>query len=309
MAVMDEVFETGGAIDKTALKALSERSDLRGLAHLAGHVPAIFATGWLLSAAWESPWLAPALVLHGTVLAFLFAPLHETIHMTAFRSRALNRCVAFICGLILFLPSQYFRDFHFAHHRHTQDEGADPELIRPRPETLGQYIRVVSGFPYWSEQAQLLARLAAGQVEERFIPERRHRSVVRETRLLVGLYAVIVLLSIDAGSIAVIEYWLLPLVFGQAVLRAFLMAEHTGCLPVPDMLRNSRTTRSNPLVRWLVWNMNHHAEHHAYPALPFHALPKAHRLLRDKIAVQASGYIAVHWSLVRRLLREPIPAS
>jgi fatty acid desaturase len=251
----------------------------------------------------------PTLVLHGTVLAFLFAPLHETIHMTAFRSRALNRCVAFLCGLILFLPSQYFRDFHFAHHRHTQDESRDPELARPKPETLGQYLLVLSGIPYWSEQAQLLLRLAAGRVTEPFIPERRQRSVVREARLLVCLYAVIALLSIDAGSIAAIEYWLLPLVFGQAVLRAFLMAEHTGCPLVPDMLRNSRTTRSNPLMRWLVWNMNFHSEHHAYPALPFHALPKAHRLLRDKIAVQASGYIAVHWALVRRLLRDPIPAS
>jgi len=306
---MDEVFETGGAIDKAALKALSERSDRRGLMQLSGHVVAILATGWLLANAWGSPWLAPALVVHGTLLAFLFAPLHETIHYTAFRSRALNRVVAFVCGLVLFLPSQYFRDFHFAHHRHTQDEGADPELAKPKPRTLGDYLVVLSGFHYWSEQAQLLARLAAGRVAEPFVPERRRTAVIREARLLVGLYAAIALASLDLGSLAVLQYWLLPLVFGQMVLRAFLMAEHTGCPLVPDMLRNSRTTRTNPVVRWLAWNMNHHAEHHAYPALPFHALPKAHRLLRDKIAVQASGYIAVHRALVHRLLRDPIPAS
>jgi fatty acid desaturase len=301
---MDEVFETGGAIDKPALKALSERSDRRGLVHLAGHLLAIFGSSWLLSAAWGSLWLMPALVLHGVVLAFLFAPLHETIHLTAFRSRALNRAVAFVCGMILFLPSQYFRDFHFAHHRHTQDEGADPELIQPKPEALAEYLLVLTGFPYWNEQIQLFARLAAGGVEEPFIPERRHKTVVREARILICLYAVIALASIDLGSAAVIQYWILPLVFGQPVLRAFLMAEHTGCPLVPDMLRNSRTTKSNPAMRWLVWNMNHHAEHHAYPALPFHALPKAHKLIGDRIAVRASGYIAVHWGLVRRLINE-----
>jgi len=306
---MDEVFESGGAIDKAALKALSERSDRRGLAHLAGHLLAILGTGWLLSSAWGSPWLAPALVLHGTVLAFLFAPLHETIHYTAFRSRALNQSVAFVCGLILFLPSQYFRDFHFAHHRHTQDEGTDPELIRPKPATLGDYLLVLSGLPYWSEQVQLFARLAAGRVTEPFIPERRRKAVIREVRVLICLYVAIALASLDLGSLAVFQYWLLPLIFGQAALRAFLMAEHTGCPLAPDMLRNSRTTRSNPIVRWLVWNMNFHAEHHAYPALPFHALPRAHHLLRDKIAVKASGYIAVHCSLVRRLIRGPIQAS
>lgn len=303
---MDEVFDTSGAIDKPALKALSERSDRRGLVRLAGHLAAILGSGTLLAGAWGSAWLLPALVLHGVVLAFLFAPLHETIHLTAFRSRALNRAVAFFCGLVLFLPSQYFRDFHFAHHRQTQNLGGDPELARAKPETLGEYVLALSGLPYWNEQAQVFARLAAGRVEEPFIPERRHKTVVREVRVLICLYAVIVLASFDLGSTAVFDYWLLPLALGQPALRAFLMAEHTGCPLVPDMLRNSRTTKSNPLLRWLVWNMNYHAEHHAYPALPFHALPKAHRLIRDKIAERASGYLAVHWGLVRRLIGDPV---
>ena len=130
---MDEVFEATGAIDKRALKALSERSDRRGLVQFFGHLAAILCSGILLFGALGTPWLLPALVLHGVVLVFLFAPLHETIHATAFRSRALNRAVAFLCGAVLFLPSEYFRAFHFAHHRHTQDEAADPELYRDQP--------------------------------------------------------------------------------------------------------------------------------------------------------------------------------
>jgi fatty acid desaturase len=47
--------------------------------------------------------------------------------------------------------------------------------------------------------------------------------------------------------------------------------------------------------------MPYHAEHHAYPALPFHALPAAHRLLKSKIAVQAPGYVAVHRDIVAGL--------
>ncbi len=298
---MDEVFETSGAIDKPALKALSERSDRRGLARLASHLAALLGSGILLAGAWGSAWLLPALLLHGLVLVFLFAPLHESIHATAFRRPALNRAVAFFCGLVLFLPSQYFRAFHFAHHRHTQDDGRDPELVRPKPENLGQYLLTLSGLVYWSEQLQLFARLAAGRVEEPFIPERRRKTVVREARILLCLYAVIALASFDLGSVAVLDYWLMPLVLGQPALRAFLMAEHTGCPLVPDMLQNSRTTKSNPLLRWLAWNMNHHAEHHAYPALPFHALPEAHKLIRDKVAVRASGYLAAHWRLARGL--------
>ena len=70
------------------------------------------------------------------------------------------------------------------------------------------------------------------------------------------------------------------------------------------MLENSRTTRSLAPIRRLAWNMPYHAEHHACPALPFHALPAAHRLLQARIAVQAPGYVAVH----REILGGPAPA-
>ena len=63
------------------------------------------------------------------------------------------------------------------------------------------------------------------------------------------------------------------------------------------MLENSRTTRSLAPIRRLAWNMPYHAEHHAYPALPFHALPAAHRILRARIAVQ----VAVHREILAGL--------
>jgi fatty acid desaturase len=69
------------------------------------------------------------------------------------------------------------------------------------------------------------------------------------------------------------------------------------------MLENSRTTRSLAAIRRLAWNMPYHAEHHACPALPFHALPAAHRLLRGRIAVQATGYIAVNREILAGLRR------
>jgi fatty acid desaturase len=49
--------------------------------------------------------------------------------------------------------------------------------------------------------------------------------------------------------------------------------------------------------------MPYHAEHHAYPALPFHALPAAHRALAPRIAVQAPGYMAVHREIIRTFRR------
>jgi fatty acid desaturase len=69
------------------------------------------------------------------------------------------------------------------------------------------------------------------------------------------------------------------------------------------MLENSRTTCSLAPIRRLAWNMPYHAEHHACPALPFHALPAAHQLLQARITVQAAGYVAVHREILAGLRR------
>ncbi len=295
LPAMDEVFAPENAIDKAALKALSRRSDRRGLAQLASHLAALGASGALVAWAGATWWLAPALIIHGVVLIFLFAPLHETIHRSAFKSRALNDALAWVCGMLLLLPPEYFRAFHFAHHRHTQDPERDPELALPLPDTLGRYLLRVTGLPYWRERiATLLRHALTGRVAQSFIVARLRPAMVREARLLLLGYAGIAAVSVVLESGAALLYWIAPAVLGQPALRLYLLAEHGGCPLVPDMLRNSRTTRSNWLVRRLAWNMPYHAEHHAYPALPFHALPAAHGLLAKRIETQASGYWAAH---------------
>jgi fatty acid desaturase len=286
------------AAERRALSALAARSDRRGLAQLARHLAALLATGTALAFARTSPWLAPALVIHGLVLVFLFAPLHETIHRTAFKSRRLNDAVAHLTGALLLLPPEYFRAFHFAHHRHTQDPVHDPELRAPKPASLGGYLWQVSGLPYWGERIATTFRHARGRVDEPFVARHQEPRIVREARVLLGVYGLLALAAVLARSDALLVFWLVPALLGQPFLRMYLLAEHSLCPLIPDMLRNARTTRSVALVRRLAWNMPYHAEHHAHPALPFHSLPAAHALLKDRIAVQAAGYVAVQRQIV-----------
>ncbi|MEM1299415.1 MAG: fatty acid desaturase, partial [Pseudomonadota bacterium] len=81
-----------------------------------------------------------------------------------------------------------------------------------------------------------------------------------------------------------------PMLLGGPFLRAYLLAEHTFCPHVSNMLANTRTTFTNKLVRWLAWNMPYHAEHHAYPAVPFHKLPQFHALTRAHLGETQDGY-------------------
>jgi fatty acid desaturase len=289
-------------LDRETVLALSQRSDARGLIQLALHLALLAVTGALIQASRGSWWLAPAILLHGIVLDFLFCALHESVHRTAFASRWLNDTVAWIVGALLLLPADYFRLFHFAHHRFTQDPARDPELITPKPATLAGYLWFVSGLPNWRARLKGTLRHAlTGRVREPFVPPARHRAIVREARLVWALYLVVVVVSVALLRIDALLFWILPAIAGQPFLRLFLHAEHTGCAQSDDMFANTRTTYTNPLVRRLTWDMPYHVEHHAYPSVPFHALARVNRLIRDRIQVGAPGYIAVHRGLLHDL--------
>lgn len=249
-----------------------------------------------------SLWLAPALLVHGIVLTFLFCPLHETIHRTAFASRWPNEIVASVCGAVLMLPHEYFRCFHYTHHRFTQDPSLDPELAQPPPSTLASYLWRVSGLPYWRDRLTVTLRHAlTGRTNEAYIPPAKSALVVREARILWAVYLGIIAASLYFRRADALVYWVIPALLGQPFLRLFLMAEHTNCALSDDMLANTRTTRTNAAVLLLTWRMPYHAEHHCVPSVPFHALGKLNALIGERVQVRAAGYLALHRELLRQL--------
>ena len=295
---MDEIVYRHPGLNRAQLRALGTPSDRAGLIRLAGHLGGLAATGGLIAAAGGGWLVLPAMALHGWLLVFLFAPLHESLHRTAFRSRWLNDGVARACGFLLLLPADEFRFFHFAHHRHTQDPAKDPELARPKPSSLPAWLLHVSGLPLWYALIAGLLRHAVGRADEPYLTPPGRTIVIAEARLHLLLYGLIAAAALAAGSIAPLAYWLVPALLGQPWLRLFLLAEHTGCPLVPDMLANTRTTLTNPVLRFVAWNMPYHAEHHAYPALPFHALPALHRRLRAELGRLTPGYVAAQREII-----------
>jgi fatty acid desaturase len=292
-----------------ALKPLSVRSDARGLLHLGGHLGALCLTGALVLAV-HGLWVVPALVLHGYVLIFLFCALHEATHYTPFRTRALSWALGNFAGFLLLLPFEYFRLFHWDHHRYTQDPARDPELGAPKPATLFAYLVHISGLPNWKTRIATAGRHAlTGRVTQPWIPAARRRAVVREARLYVLGYAVALGLSLWLQTAVLLWLWILPAMIGQVFLRNYLLAEHTGCPETAEPLSNTRTTYTNPVVLFFAWNMPYHVEHHACPSIPFHSLPAANAHFRPHIRVGDPGYVAAMRSILRFLLRTPVRAE
>ncbi|HMB47774.1 MAG TPA: fatty acid desaturase [Afifellaceae bacterium] len=286
-------------LEKAERDELLARSDRPGLIRMAVHWGAIVLAAVLI--VWRVPFWPVLMVVEGILIVFLFTTLHETIHKTAFRSAWLNDAVASVCGFLIGLPPRWFRYFHFAHHRHTHDPDRDPELASPKPRTFAQYALYLSGLLYWCDQLQALFVNAAGRNRAEFVPAGGQVKVRSEARLYLLLYGLLLGGSLALGNSVLLWIWVVPALLGQPFLRAYLLAEHSLCPHVANMLENSRTTFTNALIRFIAWNMPYHAEHHAYPAVPFHKLPEFHRITRRFLAKTERGYARFHGKYVATL--------
>jgi fatty acid desaturase len=285
--------EALAALSDAELLSLKELSDGPGLRHLGVHLAALGLTGWAILSMANPLLLVPLLVLHGILLVFVFTPLHEAIHGTAFRSPWLNELVAHVFGFLL-LPPRWFRYFHLAHHRHTQDPDHDPELAAPKPRTFSAYLWTLTGIGYWTSEAKLILLASLGRMEDQFVPAKGRAKVIAECRAFLAGYGLLAIVSVWLGSAALVWLWVLPAILGQPFLRAYLMAEHTGLPLVSNMLANSRTVLASLPIQWLAWNMPHHAAHHALPVVPFHRLPRLTALVRRHLTATAASYGDAH---------------
>ena len=293
-------------------KSLLEQSDAHGMRHFLLHISAVALCGVLIIL--NTPFGPVVMLLQGILINFLFTTLHETSHRTPFKTNLLNNTVGRICGFIVFLEPEWFRYFHFAHHRFTHDPEKDPELASPKPCTTWQYLTYLSGIPDWIDRVKTLVRNAIYINQDDFVPWKGKSRIMREARIQLGLYSGIAILSLVFLSPLVLYVWLIPIVIGGPFLRGYLLAEHARCPHAASMLENTRTTITNKLVRLLAWNMPYHAEHHAYPAVPFYKLPEFHKYARDHVKHQQNGYFRFNSayfkdSLTGELVRDATPGD
>ncbi|MFC2967297.1 fatty acid desaturase family protein [Acidimangrovimonas pyrenivorans] len=292
-----------GALTRRELKALMRRSDGPALWRLGVWIVAIGGTGSLVWAAMGTAWVWPAMFVHGILMVHHFALQHECVHYTPFKTRWLNDVTGNICGFLIALPHQFFRYEHCDHHTHTQLKGQDPELIE-LPISLGKYLWYVSSVPYWRAKVQEFARHSLGRVSEHekaFLPKEAYGAVFREARIMLALYAAILVACIATGWWAPFWYWWGPVLLGEPVMRWIRLTEHVGRPNTRDMRENTRTNLISRPLAFLSWNMNYHAEHHYAASVPFHALPKLHEKLDGYVHVEPRGYLGAHLDILAQL--------
>lgn len=288
-------------IPAAVLKQLYERSDREGAWQTGAHLLLLSGGGWLVLATRGTWWLLPALVVQGVLVNALFAAMHESVHYGSFKTRWLCDLLAFFSGAAILNNAGFYRHYHMAHHRYTQDPARDPELVTSgTPRSWGNYLFRVSSLPYLALRARDLLLFPFGfRGHVDYIHPSAWPEVRRWGRWQLALYAALVAGSIALHTTVVLWVWFLPMLAGMPFLRLYLVCEHTLCPNSDDGYANTRTTLTNPVVRFLMWNLPYHAEHHLFPSIAFHHLPEAHGYLRPHLKHVARGYIQVNREIVR----------
>jgi fatty acid desaturase len=296
------VRRPNGLLSRDEMAQFSARSNTVGLTYLFINslLIAVGAYGLILSAG--TLWMLPVFAIHAIIIGFLFSPLHECAHGTAFASRWLNDTALWLVSLVYIVPPYFFRYFHLGHHRYTQVPGKDPSLVLPEPANLRQYIWYCAGLWFWWRNLAWMAQHALGTVSpasELYVPKAKRLLLVREARIMMAF--LICVLSIGWFS-GVLEWlviaWIAPRIVGEPVQRMIRVAEHVGCEESENLLANTRTTR---LVNTLAWQMPFHAKHHLFPNVPFFRLPDVHEKVAQDVVVEPRGYLRGQWDIITKL--------
>lgn len=312
---MEESFHESQRLTKQKLVDLMQKSDHPATGRFTIMMTFLLASATCVIVSWNGPlWqIIISQLFFGMVTCSLFACLHEAAHNTAFKSRMLNQIAAEICGIASLYPAAIFREFHFQHHRYTHIPGKDPEISlgnKPIPGVLSSlpvYFAWLSGLPFIFFKCFMILGGCLGVPEILrtnffpFIRKDKKIQVIADSWITAVFYIIIYLLAwlVNPGFYGIFT----GMVAGQCILSAYLLPEHNGLPHEGSIFDRTRSMKTSSFMRMLMWNMPYHAEHHAYPAIPFHALPALHNFLGEEISHKSDGYPDFHLKVLGRQIQ------
>lgn len=297
------------------LAALTALSDARSLLAVAQTVLLAAAGMALAAASWPTPWRwaggAGGLVLVGVAQHGLFILAHEAAHYRLLSSRPLNDLLGRLIGMSGGVSMCTYRVTHRLHHNNLYGP-EDPDTAihggypRGKAYLWKKLAQDLAGWNAWKTFAYFFgAPVINDETRRRVSPlddtSPQLRAAARRDRWAVAAFH---LLAPSAawgiggthGLLAYLGLWLLPLVTVlQPILRLRAICEHGAVTDLSSPLTAARTNRTwgraaNWLGRFFLFphHVNYHLEHHLYPAVPHYRLPRLHRLLLAKGALQAA---------------------
>ena len=272
-------------VPRATLRKLLERKNGPAIRDTLLLVTVLAATGFATAFWWGNWWAVIPYFIYATFYGTSSdSRWHECGHGTAFRTNWMNNVVYEVASFMVMRESVVWRWSHTRHHSDTIIVGRDPEIQVPRPADIKGLLLSVFNFSGYKTFIPKLLRHSVGKIsddEKTFIPESEFSKVFACSRVYLGLYVLFIVTAIVTQSWLPIFLFVLPQFFGTWLMILQNTPQHAGLAEnVLDHRLNCRTVFMNPISRFIYWNMNYHVEHHMYPLVPYHALPKLHEVVK-----------------------------
>ena len=296
-------------IPRKQMKELMKREDGPAIRDTAIWFGSLILFGGLGVYFWGTWWAVPFFLAYGVLYGSASdSRWHECGHGTAFKTMWMNDVVYQVACFMIMRNPVTWRWSHTRHHTDTVIVGRDPEIAVMRPPDL---LRLVLNFfgilDVWHAVIEMV-RNAFGVIsaaEKTFIPEMEQPKAIRIARIWFAIYLATISLSFYLGSILPLMLIGLPRLYGawHHVLTGLL--QHGGLADnVTDHRLNSRTVYMNPISRFIYWNMNYHVEHHMFPMVPYHALPRLHAMIKHDLPAPNPSMLHGYREMIPAFLRQ-----
>jgi fatty acid desaturase len=296
-------------ITRAELKELMRRDDGPAIRDTLIWFAAIVVSGGLGAYFWVSWTAVPFFVVYGVLYgSSTDSRWHECGHRTAFKTQWMNDAVYQIACFMIMREPEIWRWSHTRHHTDTIIVGRDPEIISPRPPDVVSLLLNIFALKNTFFFFRKVFLHAAGRLTDEeitFVPESERPKVYFVARIYLAIYALVIVACFAFGSILPAMYIGLPTLYGGWLALYFGVTQHLGLAEdVLDHRLNSRTVYMNPIFRFLYWNMNYHVEHHIFPTVPYHALPRLHEAIKADCPPPYPSTISAYREIIPAVLRQ-----
>jgi len=297
-------------IPRPVLKSLMQRSDGQAIRDTAVWALGFIVTGGLAAYLFPSFWSVPFFLAYGVLYgSSTDSRWHECGHGTAFKTLWMNDVVYHVACFMIMREPTIWRWSHTRHHTDTIIVGRDPEIAIMRPTVILKVMALFFAIPQTWGTIKKLVLHASGRLDAEeltFVPEMERAKVFLVARIWIAIHLVVVALALYLGSLLpVLLAGPLPTMYGAWLHVVTGLTQHGGLAEdVLDHRLNSRTVLMNPVIRFLYWNMNYHIEHHMFPMVPYHALPRLHEAIKADLPPPAPSILAAYMEIIPAILRQ-----
>ncbi|MDD5351474.1 MAG: NADH:ubiquinone reductase (Na(+)-transporting) subunit F, partial [Chthoniobacteraceae bacterium] len=258
---------------------------------------------------WGTWWAILPFAIYGVLYASTSdSRWHEAEHGTAFKTDWMNSALYEIASFMVMRESTVWRWSHTRHHSDTIIVGRDPEIAVPRPPDIKAILMSFFNLGVYPKYFRRIVLHAFGRMEDdekTFIPASEFQKIYFRARVYCLIYAGVIALSLSTRSILPLLFVGLTNLYGSWLMVIYGLTQHAGLAEnVLDHRLNCRTVSMNVINRYLYWNMNYHLEHHMFPLVPYHALPRLHEAIKADCPVPYRGLVDAYREIIPTILRQ-----